>query len=76
MAIIGTFIATENAYGGSIETLTIRAGITFQPAPKKSDNAPFLSLLAQTGRSRKGDRCPRVSLPLLSTRIRFDDSPL
>jgi uncharacterized protein (DUF736 family) len=45
MAIIGTFIATENAYTGSIETLTIRAGITFQPAPKKSDNAPDFRVL-------------------------------
>jgi uncharacterized protein (DUF736 family) len=40
MAIIGTFKKDSENYTGRIETLTIRAVITFEPAPKKSDNAP------------------------------------
>lgn len=40
MAIIGTFKKDGEGYGGNIETLTIRAAITFEPALKKSDNAP------------------------------------
>jgi len=40
MAIIGTFKTTENGYQGKIETLTLRADISIEAAPKKSDNQP------------------------------------
>ena len=40
MATIGEFKRDGNGYAGSIETLTLRAKITFEPANKKSDNAP------------------------------------
>jgi len=40
MATIGTFTKDGNGYAGSIETLTLRAKITFEPANKKSDKAP------------------------------------
>jgi uncharacterized protein (DUF736 family) len=40
MATIGTFEKDGAGYAGSIETLTLRARITFEPANKKSDNAP------------------------------------
>src|ERR1017187_3435046 len=40
MATIGTFKKDGNGYAGSIETLTLRAKITFEPTDKKSDKAP------------------------------------
>lgn len=40
MATIGTFKKDGNGYAGSIETLTLRAKITFEPSNKSSDNAP------------------------------------
>jgi uncharacterized protein (DUF736 family) len=40
MATIGTFKKDGAGYTGSIETLTLRAKITFEPADKKSDKAP------------------------------------
>ena len=40
MAIIGTFKKDGEGFSGSIESLTLKARITFAPAPRKSDNAP------------------------------------
>jgi uncharacterized protein (DUF736 family) len=40
MATIGEFKKDGNGYAGSIETLTLKAKITFEPANKKSDKAP------------------------------------
>ena len=40
MASIGTFKKDGAGYAGSIETLTLKAKITIEPANKKSDNAP------------------------------------
>ena len=40
MAIIGVLTKDNNGFEGSIETLTLRARITFEPVGKKSDNAP------------------------------------
>jgi uncharacterized protein (DUF736 family) len=40
MASIGTFKKDGAGYAGSIETLTLKAKITFEPAEKRSDNAP------------------------------------
>ena len=40
MAIIGTFKKDGNGFAGSIETLTLRAKITFEPNEKKGDKAP------------------------------------
>ena len=40
MAIIGKFTKNGAGYAGSIETLTLKAKLTFEPADKKSDNAP------------------------------------
>ena len=40
MATIGTFKKDGNGYAGNIETLTLRAKITIEPADKKSDKAP------------------------------------
>ncbi|MGA7081385.1 MAG: DUF736 domain-containing protein [Terriglobales bacterium] len=40
MASIGTFQKDGAGYEGGIETLTLKAKITFRPADKKSDNAP------------------------------------
>ncbi len=40
MATIGTFTKDGAGYTGTLETLTIRAKLTFEPADKKSDNAP------------------------------------
>ena len=48
MAIIGTFRKDGEGYGGNIETLTLRAKLTFEPAPKKSDNAPDFRVLNHT----------------------------
>ena len=40
MATIGTFKKDGEGYAGSIQTLTLQAKITFEPAPKRNDNAP------------------------------------
>jgi len=40
MAIIGIFKATNNGYEGTLETLTLRASVTIEPARKSSDNQP------------------------------------
>jgi uncharacterized protein (DUF736 family) len=38
--IIGTFKKDGNGYAGNIETLTLRAKITFEPTDKRGDKAP------------------------------------
>ena len=40
MATIGTFKKDGNGYAGHIETLTLKARLTFEPTDKKSDKAP------------------------------------
>jgi uncharacterized protein (DUF736 family) len=40
MATIGIFIKDGAGYAGSIETLSLKAKLTFEPADKKSDNGP------------------------------------
>jgi uncharacterized protein (DUF736 family) len=40
MATIGTFKKDGNGYAGQIETLTLKAKLTFEPTDKKSDKAP------------------------------------
>ena len=40
MATIGTFKKDGAGFSGTIETLTLRAKLTLEPANKKSDNAP------------------------------------
>ena len=45
MATIGTFTKDGNGFSGSIETLTLKAKITFEPNSKKSDNAPDYRVL-------------------------------
>ena len=40
MATIGTFKKDGAGYAGTIETLTLRAKITFEPSNKTSDKAP------------------------------------
>jgi uncharacterized protein (DUF736 family) len=40
MAIIGTFTKDGAGYAGAIETLTLKAKVTFEPIEKKSDKAP------------------------------------
>lgn len=40
MATIGTFKKDGKGYAGIIETLTLKAKITFEPTDKKSDKAP------------------------------------
>lgn len=40
MAIIGNFTATDKGYEGTIETLTLRAKLSIEPANKTSDNRP------------------------------------
>lgn len=40
MATIGTFKKDGKGYAGNIETLTLRAKITFEPSTSKSDNGP------------------------------------
>ena len=40
MATIGTFTKDGNGFSGSIETLALKAKITFEPNSKKNDNAP------------------------------------
>ena len=40
MAIIGIFKATKDGYEGTLETLTLKAKLTIEPAKKNSDNQP------------------------------------
>ena len=40
MATIGTFKKDGNGFAGHIETLTLKAKITFEPTDKKNGNAP------------------------------------
>jgi uncharacterized protein (DUF736 family) len=40
MATIGTFKKDGAGYSGNIETLTLKAKVTFEPAEKRSDSAP------------------------------------
>jgi uncharacterized protein (DUF736 family) len=40
MATIGTFTKDGAGFTGSIETLTLKAKLTFEPTDKKSDKAP------------------------------------
>jgi uncharacterized protein (DUF736 family) len=40
MAIIGTFKATKDGYEGTLETLTLKAKLTIEPAKKNNDNQP------------------------------------
>lgn len=40
MATIGTFTAKDNGFEGAIETLTLRAKLSIEPARKSSDNQP------------------------------------
>ena len=40
MAIIGTFKKDGKGYAGNIETLTLKARLTFEPVEKRNDNAP------------------------------------
>ncbi len=50
MATIGTFKANDNGYTGSIETLTIRAQVTFEPVENRSsDKAPHFRLFTKSG---------------------------
>ena len=39
MAIIGSFNKDGNGYSGTLETLTLKARLSFEPTGKKSDNA-------------------------------------
>ena len=48
MATIGTFKKDGENYTGSIETLTLRAKLTFEPTLKKSDNAPDFRVFNHT----------------------------
>lgn len=50
MAIIGNFKTTENGYAGSIETLTLKAVVKFEPAERKgNDKAPNFRIYTQSG---------------------------
>jgi len=40
MATIGTFKKDGAGYAGTIETLTLRAQLTFEPIEKRSESAP------------------------------------
>ena len=40
MATIGTFKKDGAGFTGTIQTLTLKAKVTFEPQEKKSDNAP------------------------------------
>ena len=40
MATIGTFTAKDNGFEGFVETLTLKAKLTIEPARKTSDNQP------------------------------------
>jgi uncharacterized protein (DUF736 family) len=40
MAIIGTFKTTDNGYEGTLETLTLKAKLSIEPAKKNNDSQP------------------------------------
>jgi uncharacterized protein (DUF736 family) len=40
MSIIGTFTRDGNGFSGTIETLTLKATVTFEPNTNKNGNAP------------------------------------
>lgn len=47
MATIGNFIATENGYEGTIETLTIKTQVTLEKRQKTKDKQPDYDVFAQ-----------------------------
>jgi len=48
MSIIGNFKATENGYTGTIETLTLKAEVEFEPVERKSsEKAPDFRIFAK-----------------------------
>jgi uncharacterized protein (DUF736 family) len=50
MAIIGNFKTTENGYTGTIETLTLKAQVDFEPIERKgSDKAPDFRIFTKAG---------------------------
>ena len=46
MATIGTFIAVENGYEGTIETLTVKTQVVFEKRQKTKDKQPHYDVLA------------------------------
>ena len=49
MAIIGTFTKQENGgYDGTIETITFRAPLTFEPLTKRSEASPEFRIVSGT----------------------------
>src|SRR5580704_11712644 len=46
MAIIGTFTAADNGYGGSVKTLTLNFRAKFVPIEKDNDKAPDYRIIA------------------------------
>jgi uncharacterized protein (DUF736 family) len=46
MAIIGTFTAADNGYGGSVKTLTLNFRAKFVPTEKDNDKAPDYRIIA------------------------------
>jgi hypothetical protein len=58
MATIGTFTKQQNGgFAGTINTLTVKAKVTFAPVEKTSDNAPDFRVYAG-GRRRSARRGP------------------
>jgi len=49
MATIGTFTKDGAGYAGTIETLTLKAKITFEPQEKRTDKAPDYRVFHLTG---------------------------
>jgi uncharacterized protein (DUF736 family) len=50
MAIIGNFIAVENGYEGTLETLTFKAKVVFRKAGKSKASQPDYDFLTEEGR--------------------------
>lgn len=48
MAIIGTFTAQTEGFGGTIRTLTLNVNVKFVPNNKEVDNAPEYRVMAGT----------------------------
>ena len=48
MAIIGTFTAADNGYGGSVKTLTLNFRAKFVPTEKDNDKAPDFRIFASS----------------------------
>ncbi len=73
MAIIGTFKATENGFTGTIETLTLKAEVDFEPVERKSsEKAPDFRIFTkksgfEIGAAWEGHTCPHQ--PVESNRI-------